>query len=190
MVLSCGNVHALPQDWPCKIFELDRYGKNVGESINYQGKDNEYVLDVNVFWHTNTVVDDCGTAGCLGTIKNVKTNKEEHLRFFCEAENNYNKANCSIRKGEEYVLQKITENYYQVNLCGNSYFKYVNLNECFGCTCILHDSRKQKEVSDSYMGCVKNIDSLHCMTGNVYFEKYNSDGKFNDLKSCVGLTSF
>ena len=110
MVLSCGNVHALPQDWPCKIFELDRYGKNVGESINYQGKDNEYVLDVNVFWHTNTVVDDCGTAGCLGTIKNVKTNKEEHLRFFCEAENNYNKANCNpLYQNTKHLKQRKSE---------------------------------------------------------------------------------
>lgn len=194
MVLSCGKVYALPQDWPCTTFALKRCEQAENEDLTdyavYCRQDDNYVLKVNMFWRENIKSDDCGTSGCAGTITNLKTGQEENLRFFCEAENNYNGAKCYIRNDEEYILKKVTDEYYEVNLCDNASYKYVNLNECSGCTCVLHASRKQKGVSDFYMGCKQNKDYLHCMTGNVYVEKYNPTGKADDFKNCIGLTSF
>ena len=191
MIFSCGQAHALPQDWPCKTFMLERYKEVKNEDVGiYRGQDKDYALEVNVFWQANTSSDDCGTAGCEGTIKNLKTDQEENLRFFCEVANNHNNAKCAIKTGEEYILQKVSAEYYQVNLCGNTFYKYVNINECSGCTCILHNSEGQNKNSDIFMGCKKNKDSLHCMTGNTYVEKYYPKNKVEDFKNCVGLTSF
>ena len=194
MVLSCGKVYALPQDWPCTAFELKKCEQARNEDFTgykvYCGENDNYALKVNVFWRTNTKSDDCGTAGCDGTIKNVKTEQEENLRFSCEAENNYDGAKCHIRSGEEYILQKVTDEYYKVDLCDNASYKYVNLNECSSCTCVLHDSLKQEGTSDFYMGCKQDKNFLHCMTGNVYEEKYNPASKTDDFKNCIGLTSF
>ena len=194
MLFSCGKAYALPQDWPCKTFEIEKYegaeNKSSDDYITYHGQDGDYLLNVNIFWKTNLPLDDCGTAGCTGTIKNVKTGQEEDLRFFCEAENNFDIAKCYIRAGEEYILTKISEEYYRVNLCDNTSYKYVRLNECFGCTCVLHNSDKQNGEADLYMGCKKNENDLHCMTGNIYSETYNPAGSVDDFKNCVGLTSF
>lgn len=191
MGLFCGRAYALPQDWPCTAFELKKCEQARSEDLTghtvYCRQDDNYVSKVNVFWREDMESDDCGTAGCGGTITNLKTGQEENLRFFCEAENNYDGAKCYIRGGEEYILQKVTDEYYKVNLCDNASYKYVNLNECSGCTCVLHDSRKQE---DFYMGCKQDKDSLHCMSGNVYDEKYNPSGGTDDFKNCIGLTSF
>jgi hypothetical protein len=191
MAFSCGNAYALPQDWPCKVFELERNGEVRNEDMNtYSGQDGTYALKVNIFLHKNTKSDDCGSAGCNGTIKNIKTGETENLRFFCETENNYNNAKCHIRTGEEYILQKISDEYYQITLCDDTFYKYVHINECSECTCILHDSRKQNGDSDFYMGCKKDKDYLHCMTGNIYEEKYYPASEIDDFKNCVNLTLF
>ena len=29
MAFSCGDAYALPQDWPCKVFELERNGEQI-----------------------------------------------------------------------------------------------------------------------------------------------------------------
>lgn len=188
---SCSNVYALPQDWPCTAFELKKCeqteNENLTDSKSYCGQYDKYVLKVNVFWNTNAESDDCGTAGCDGTIKNIETNQEENLRFFCEAEDDYNVAKCYIRTGEEYILSKVSEGQYIVNLCDNTSYKYVSLEECSGCTCVLHDSRKPDGTLDFYMGCSKNKDYLHCMTGNIYSEKYNPMSSADDFKNCIGL---
>ena len=189
--LSCGNVYALPQDWPCTAFELKKCdqaeNENLTDSEAYCGQDDKYVLKVNVFWNKQAKSDECGTAGCDGIIKNVETGQEENLRFFCEAEDDYNAAKCYIRTGEEYILSKVSEGQYQVNLCDNTSYKYVSLEECSGCTCVLHDSRKPDGTLDFYMGCKKNKDYLHCMTGNIYEEKYSPTSNADDFKNCVGL---
>lgn len=189
MFLSCGSAYALPQDWPCKAFTLERYVEIKDDDINtYRGQDSDYALKVSIFWQTDAESDDCGTAGCDGTIKNVKTGQEENLRFFCKAEDNYNVAKCNIRTGEEYILQKMNDDHYQVNLCGNSFFKYVSIDECSECFCILHDSRKKNGDSDFYMGCKQDKEQLHCMTGNIYEEKYYPKSNVNDFQKCVGLS--
>lgn len=194
MLFSCGNAYALPQDWLCKTFELEKTeesgNKNSDDYTIYRGQDGYYLLNVNVFWRADMKSDDCGTAGCSGTIKNIKTGQEEHLRFFCEAADNFDVAKCYIRSGEEYVLPRVSEGYYQLDLCDHTSSKYVRLDECFGCTCILHDAYKQSKDSDLYMGCKKNENSLHCMTGNIYSETYNPEGGSEDFKNCVGLSSF
>jgi len=190
MLFLCSNVYALPQDWPCKTFELEKYKKSADDYDIYRGQDGDYMVSVNIFWRADTKSDDCGTAGCGRTIKNIKTGQEEHLRFFCEAEDNSDIAKCYIRTGEEYILSKVSEGYYQVNLCDNTSYKYVRLDECFGCTCILHNSEKPDGGSDFYMGCKKDGNYLHCMTGNIYSETYNPASGVEDFKNCVGLTSF
>ena len=84
-IFSCGKAYALPQDWPCKAFELDEYQRieNGEFTINniYRGQDNDYALEVNMYWKAKEGIADCGTSGCLGTIKNIKTLvKSRHLR--------------------------------------------------------------------------------------------------------------
>ena len=64
------------------------------------------------------------------------------------------------------------------------------MNECSKCMCILHDSRKNNEYSDFYMGCIKENEMLHCMSGNTYIEKYNPNNNIDDYKNCVGLSLF
>ena len=186
MVLSCGTAYAVPQDWPCKEFELqkcEQTEKSI-DHIAYCRKDNNYTLKVNVFWREDMKSDDCGTAGCDGTITNLKTGQEENLRFFCEQENDSGGIKCHIRSDEEYILQKVTDDYYQVSLCDNTFLKYVNLKECSECTCVVHDSRTKDRSFDYYMRCKKSDYYLHCMTGNVYEEKYKQASGFDDLKNC------
>lgn len=201
MYFFCGNVYALPQDWPCEIFELEKY-KEIedadlsGYNIMYRGQSGDYAVSVNVYWRVDMWEDDCGTAGCGGTIKNTKTGQKENLTFFCVAEDDYKIASCSVRTGEEYILPEVSEGYYQVSLCNNAHYKYVHLRECSGCVCVVHDSRNQNgefnENSDSdfYMGCKKHENYLHCMKGTIYSEKYNPAGEVDDFRNCVGLTSF
>jgi len=62
----------------------------------------------------------------------------------------------------------------------------VRLGECNGCFCPVHDSRGNQYLQK--MGCTLSSDSeLHCMTGNVYFEKYHLHGKNTDFENCVEL---
>ena len=68
----------------------------------------------------------------------------------------------------------------------DAYYKFVVLKECHECFCVLHDSRGDKYTDK--MGCVfEKTGGLHCMTGNVYVEKYYPFEQINSYENCVGL---
>lgn len=74
---------------------------------------------------------------------------------------------------------------YRIDMC-HQYSKFVRLGECNGCFCPVHDSRGNQYLQK--MGCTLSSNSeLHCMTGNVYFEKYHLHGKNADFENCVEL---
>ena len=191
--LFCSKVFALPQDWSCTSFilhEKNVLSKNDHELHNlYQGEYDNYVIEVETFWQLSPLNNDadCGTSGCVGRVVNMKNNQAEDMRFFCTTVHprNFNKIQCFIHKGEEYLLSVEQNHEYHVKLCG-TYDKYVDLNKCDKCFCTVQDSRGP-EYADK-MGCTLQSDGkLYCMTGNVYFEKYRPNAKTTDYEKCVGL---
>jgi len=88
LLTICGKAHALPQDYPCRFFTLYEtkiLEQNADELHNlYKGQDGNYVIEIEAFWNLNSPDDsaDCGTAGCVGSIINMKTKQEHFLSFF------------------------------------------------------------------------------------------------------------
>lgn len=192
-VMFCGKAYALPQDWPCGPFILKQasiLSQNNSElESEYTGIYKQYSLSVNVFWQLNPLhsEDDCGTAGCSGTITNNQTKQTENLRFFCETENNANlkTLKCYINNNEEYLLSPYKNNEYRAELCG-TYYKTVDINECGKCSCTVEDSRGSQYSAK--MNCnLENTGKLHCLTGNIYSEKYFPQKTADDFENCVGL---
>lgn len=192
-VIFCGKAYALPQDWPCGPFILKQasiLSQNNSElESEYTGIYKQYSLSVDVFWRLSPLhsEDDCGTAGCSGTITNNQTKQTEILSFFCENINgeSLNNIKCYIHKDEEYLLSHYKNNEYRTELCG-TYYKTVDVNECEKCSCLVKDSRSPQYSSK--MNCLlENNDKLHCLTGNVYSEKYFHQNTIDDFEKCVGL---
>lgn len=191
-VIFCGKAYALPQDWPCGPFILKQariLSQNNSElESEYTGTHKQYSLSVNIFWLLNPLYseDDCGTAGCSGTITDNQTRQTENLRFFCETENSANlKAlKCYINNNEEYLLSPYKNNEYRTELCG-TYYKTVDINECEKCSCLVKDSRGSQYSAK--MNCLLENNKLHCLTGNTYSEKYFPKNTVNDYEKCVGL---
>lgn len=192
VVIFCGKAYALPQDWPCSPFILKQariLSQNNSElESEYTGTHKQYSLSVNIFWLLNPLYseDDCGTAGCSGTITDNQTRQTENLRFFCETENSANlKAlKCYINNNEEYLLSPYKNNEYRTELCG-TYYKTVDINECEKCSCLVKDSRGSQYSAK--MNCLLENNKLHCLTGNTYSEKYFPKNTVNDYEKCVGL---
>lgn len=193
MVLSCGKTYALPQDWPCEPFILQQKQIINQDDFKlhnlYQGKYEHYLLGVETYWQLNPLNNDadCGTSGCSGFITDTRYGIKEDLHFFCETTENgkFDQIKCYIKLGEEYVLNKYSENEYRAHLCGE-YYKFVKISDCEKCHCKVYDSRDEKYISA--MGCTfENEDKLHCMTGNFYIEDYRLQSDIKDYENCVGL---
>ncbi|HCU59402.1 MAG TPA: hypothetical protein DIC64_05430 [Alphaproteobacteria bacterium] len=183
----------MPQDWSCNTFTLhekDVLSRSANELHNlYQGEYGEYIVEVEAYWQLNSLSDDadCGTSGCTGRMIDMKNNQAEDLRFFCTKVNseNFNQAQCFIHNSEEYLLTAEQNHEYRVKLCG-TYDKYVDLKKCDKCFCLIQDSRGEQYVDK--MGCTLQSDGrLHCMTGNIYFEKYRPNATATDYEKCIGL---
>ena len=164
--------------------------KNDHELHNlYQGEYDDYIIEADAFWQLEPLNGDadCGTSGCEGRIKNTKNKQTENVRFFCAMIEigNFDKVQCVLNNSEEYFLRTDGHNEYRAKLCG-TYEKYVDLNECDRCFCLVYDSRGAEYTSK--MACTLQYDdTLYCMTGNIYFEKYRPNAKTTDYEKCVGL---
>lgn len=193
IILSYSSAYALPQDWPCGPFVLRAtqvLDKNPYSLHNiYQSNENIYSIEVEAFWkYTSPAYNlDCGTSGCTGTITNLKSRKTENLHFYCETTEDGipDKIKCYVNNQEEYLLNRSSDNEYRILLC-SEYYKYVKINECQECFCMIHDSRDDKYVSK--MGCnIESKDKLHCMNGNVYVESYRPQRDIIDYRKCADL---
>ncbi len=193
LMTLCGEAYALPQGYFCgpfTLYETKILGQDKNELHNvYQGQDDNYAVEIEAFWNLRSFDDftDCGTAGCTGTITDIKTKQEQYLHFFCKMthKGNFKKILCYTNNNEEYLFHPDRAGEYRADIC-QQYSKFVRLDECNHCFCPIHDSR-----GDSYsqeMGCTLLTDlNLHCMTGNVYFEKYRPKSKNTDFENCIGL---
>lgn len=193
VMFSCGKSYALPQDWPCGPFVLEKNqileDNNDRFEYSYIGNSDDYIIEINLSGMPDfpNSFADCGTAGCSGLIINKINGKKEYLRFFCEilTNNSLERVKCFTNNHEEYLLNKHSTSEYRVNLCADHY-KFVNIKECDRCFCVVHDSKDEKQAS--VMGCsMKSDKELYCMTGNIYLESYRPQSEIDDFKNCVGL---
>ena len=189
-VFSCGKVYALPQDWTCKDFVLNEYQRieNGEFTINsiYRGQDNDYALEVNMYWQAEKGIADCGTSGCLGTIKNTKTGKVESLRFFCEIleDKKYDKAKCYIGGIYEYIFNSDEKGNYIVHYCPDDMQKTLRFNKsnCDKCHCTMYryDGKIKDKNSHYEMACKKEENKAHCFNYYEYEAWRNFENADND----------
>ena len=158
MVFTCGRANALPQDWPCAEIDLNIVANGNEWGHKFQGNNGLFEVTINNFDETEDqpYIYNCGNSGCLGTIKNLKTGKYEAMRFDCLYNAQQKSLRCRRIDGDEYLLTKVSENKYQVQLC-NNYYKSLNINQCSGCKCTLQDSRGKQAASADH-GCADSAD--------------------------------
>ena len=200
IILSCGEVYALPQDWPCKTFVLNEYHRieNNAFTINniYRGQDDNYALEVNMYWQAKKGIADCGTSGCSGKIKNLRTGKTESLRFFCETleDKKYDKAKCYIDGIYEYIFDSDANGNYIVHYCPDNLQKTLRFNktDCNKCHCKMfwYDSEIKNETGYYEMACKKEENKAHCFNYYEYETWRNFENADDDYKNCVGLSEF
>ena len=181
--LSCGEVKALPQDWPCYDFELYKV-EIIKEDIEefeygYTGETNGYIVNINLlgFHKYPNLFANCGTAGCSGEIINKATQKTENLRFFCENYNeDFSKVTCNISKGDEFIFEK-TNNQYVAYYCTDNKSKTIifNKNECDDSRCVMYwvDNNIKNESTNLKMSCHFDEQKAHCFTNNGYDDWLN-----------------
>ena len=193
--LSCGKVMALPQDWPCFDFELNKL-ETITDSkdefeYKYKSETSLYTVEINLIGnhlHPNLFAN-CGTSGCRGIVSDNKTGKSENLRFFCESySDNYSKVICRIAKGDEFIFNKIDGNY-QTTYCSNNKKKILTFNKdkCNACHCVIYG--KGDNQTQLKMGCDFRDNVAHCFSYNGYEEWRNFENNENDFKNCVNLIS-
>lgn len=193
--LSCGEVMASPQDWPCSDFELNKTNivaeNEVEFEYKYIGKTSLYTVEINLIGNHQypNLFANCGTSGCGGVISENKTGKSENLKFFCENySNDYSKVKCGIAKGDEFIFNQI-KGTYQVNYCLDDKTKILTFdkNKCNDCHCVIHE--KDDSQTQLKMGCDFRDNTAHCFSYNGYEEWRNFENKENDFKNCVNLIS-
>ena len=191
--VSCGKVNALPQDWPCSYFELEKVDtikdKDDIFEYKYRGETDNYTIDL--ILEGNHVYPqlfaNCGTSGCGGVLSENKTGKSENLRFFCENySDDYSKIKCSIAKGDEFIFNQIS-GIYQVNYCSDDKTKILTFdrNKCNSCHCVIYE--KDEVQIQLKMGCDFKDNMAHCFSYSGYEEWRNFNNKEYDFKNCVNL---
>ena len=72
-------------------------------------------------------------------------------------------------------------------MCG-VYYKYLDINQCSGCKCIVKDSRGVQAAADMKMNCRReNENNLRCFTYLGYENWRDFENKDADFENCVGL---
>lgn len=186
VLFSCGGAFALPQDWPCDKIELHIAAQKDAESFTFKGKNKEYalVIDNFVLDVDNPISYNCGAAGCLGTITDLKTQKSEELNFECSINDSKDILTCGQYITDEYLFTKYNNNEYRVNLC-NSYFLSIQLNDCTDCFCVTHNSKSL--LHNKELICNKeNEQHLRCFTYYGY-ENYIDNATIDKYNNCVGM---
>ena len=191
--LSYGKADALPQDWPCFDFELNKVeviADNKDEfEYKYKGETSLYTIEINLNgnYQDLNLFANCGSAGCGGTISENKTGKSENLRFFCENySDDYSKVKCSIVKGDEFIFNKINGTY-QANYCLDDKTKILTFdkNKCDNCHCVIYGINDAQTLLK--MGCDFRDNVAHCFSYIGYEEWRNFENNENDFKHCVKL---
>ena len=186
--LSCGKVYSLPQDWPCEEITLTKSNTSPKTENVFQGNNGIYQITI-INFDDNIKYSsyNCGNAGCLGKMTNLKTGQNETMRFDCHFDKIEKTLNCNRISGDEYILSKFSDNEYRVELCGN-FYRYIYLDKCNECSCIVQDSRGNNHSTDYIMNCTKeNEQQIHCFTHYGYEEWRNFENKENDYDNCIGL---
>ncbi len=189
LVFTCGKAYALPQDWPCDAVDLNIISKGVEWGHMFQGNDGLYEITIHNFDGNEEQphVYNCGNSGCLGTMKNLKTGTSENMRFDCLFNSQKKSLRCSRIDGDEYLLTKESCGEYRVQLCGG-YYKYLDINQCVGCSCVLQDSRGKQVSSDMKVNCTRESnDKLRCFSYDGYESWCNFENKDQDFENCIGL---
>lgn len=191
--LSYGKANALPQDWPCFDFELNKVeviADNKDEfEYKYKGETSLYTIEINLIgnYQDLNLFANCGSAGCGGTISENKTGKSENLRFFCENySDDYSKVKCSIVKGDEFIFNQINGTY-QANYCLDDKTKILTFdkNKCDNCHCVIYGKNDTQTLLK--MGCDFRDNVAHCFSYAGYEEWRNFENNENDFKNCVKL---
>ena len=191
--LSYGKADALPQDWPCFDFELNKVeviADNKDEfEYKYKGETSLYTIEINLIgnYQDLNLFANCGSAGCGGTISENKTGKSENLRFFCENySDDYSKVKCSIVKGDEFIFNQINGTY-QANYCSDDKTKILifDKNKCNDCHCVIYGKNDTQTLLK--MGCDFRDNVAHCFSYIGYEEWRNFENNENDFKNCVKL---
>ena len=186
-IFICGKANALPQDWSCDEIDLNIVANGSAYGHKFQGNNGLFEITIDNFDENEPHIYNCGNSGCLGTIKNLKTGKYENMRFDCVYNTQQKYLRCYRIDGDEYVLTKVFDNKYQVQLC-ESYYKYLDVSQCSGCKCILQDSRGKQLASDMKMNCMRENDTtIRCLSYNGYEKWRNFENKDEDFENCVGL---
>jgi len=194
----CGRAVALPQDWPCFEFELEK--KNVIQDTDddfeytYSGETKGFVVDINLFGSHKfpQTFARCGTSGCQGIITEKNTGKTENLRFFCEKHNEgFTKVSCFVGLGDEAVFDEESENNYALHYCPDDMEKTLkfSVHDCKKCHCEMHwhNGENKDETGIWAMSCRKEGKKAHCFTYYGYENWRNFENEQNDFDECVKL---
>jgi len=156
------------------------------DGLTYVGSTGKYEITLLKLGSENPT--DCVTSGCHGIIKDLKTGKSELMGFYCNVPDNIAILHCVRVVDQELLLQKAKDGY-RVDLCSSTpeyhYYYTVRLDECSGCTCILHSSNP--EYSDLKYNCLLENEKLHCFGLQRYEEENFFTYKDGDFENCVGL---
>lgn len=184
-VMFCGEAFALPQDWPCDEFVFSTENCKEDDVCYFYTIQGDYKVRV-----YSDIRGDCGTAGCRGTIKNLKTNVTESLKFGCWRGGEKNQLICQNYVGEEYWFRKFNDDEYRMYLCGDGYYNYVKLSECTDCHCTMKDSEGNRRYSTWELNCRLDGDILYCVNFQVYEANHLETYKEGDYENCVDLGGF
>ena len=194
LFFTAGSALALPQDWSCEEFQLTRASQNNDENT-FIGEHNNYRLTITDFdTAPNFILANCGSAGCLGTITNLKTGKEETLRFDCSYSLETKRLSCYLSDGNEYLLTQTSGTIYQTKTCTtpNSHTIVLDTATCNQCHCILsyYDKNNIKQAGTWSMNCTRESPTqIRCFTNNGYtaWRNYDYINSSQDFQNCVNL---
>ena len=194
IVLSCGRVYALPQDWPCFALKVEKYetisDNNGVFEYAYKGDTKGYSLNINLSGSSKfpTSFANCGNTGCVGTITEKNTGRKEDLNFFCDG---YTKVTCYVGLGEDAVFHSTGNGNYVVNYCLDDKQKTLrfNLKDCDECHCKMYwyDGEVKKAIGEYSMACKKEENKARCFTYYGYESWRHFQNEDNDFENCVKL---
>ncbi len=113
-----GNAQALPERWSCdriSVYKIKETFENAEHAIytnEYYGEHQGFSLSIvlrGIKGHPYSVIQ-CGSAGCVGKMTNLKTKQSKNFRFDCSLEDNEGNAlSCHMIRCEQINATGIDE---------------------------------------------------------------------------------